>query len=120
MQCQHSVCLLGSFFTIFLRLSITMFTVPHLALGAELSDDYIERSKVMSFNNIFNYGGWVIMHIFVWIIVFPITVAIKLVNLLESRIYHYFFHGHISDSLYPCFSNFYTRQNSLLKNPALT
>ena len=59
------------FSTIFLRLSITMFTVPHLALGAELSDDYIERSKVMSFNNIFNYGGWVIMHIFVWIIVFP-------------------------------------------------
>ena len=48
-----------------------MFTVPHLALGAELSDDYIERSKVMSFNNIFNYGGWVIMHIFVWIIIFP-------------------------------------------------
>ena len=59
------------FSTIFLRLSITVFTVPHLALGAELSDDYIERSKVMSFNNIFNYGGWVIMHIFVWIIVFP-------------------------------------------------
>ena len=34
-------------FTILLRLSITLYTIPHLALGAELSDDYIERSNFL-------------------------------------------------------------------------
>ena len=43
-------------FLIMMRLSITLFAVPHLALGAELSDDYLERSKVMSYNNIFTYA----------------------------------------------------------------
>ena len=59
------------FSTIILRLSITLFTVPHLALGAELSDDYIERSRVMSYNNLFGYMGVIIMHIFVWFLIFP-------------------------------------------------
>jgi len=58
-------------FLIMMRLSITLFAVPHLALGAELSDDYIERTRVMSYNNIFTYAGVVTMHIVVWFIVFP-------------------------------------------------
>ena len=57
-------------FTIFLRVSLTLFTVPHLALGAELSDDYYERSKVMSYNTLFGYVGVVFMHVFVWFIIF--------------------------------------------------
>lgn len=57
-------------FTIFLRVSLTLFTVPHLALGAELSDDYDERSKVMSYNTLFGYVGVVFMHVFVWFIIF--------------------------------------------------
>ena len=59
------------FSTILLRLSITLFAVPHLALGAELSDDYFERSRVMSYNNLFGYMGVIIMHIFVWFLIFP-------------------------------------------------
>ena len=58
-------------FTILLKLSITLFTIPHLALGAELSDDYIERSKVMSFNNVLSYTGVIIMHVYVWFFIFP-------------------------------------------------
>lgn len=58
-------------FTILLRLSITLYTIPHLALGAELSDDYIERSNVMSFNNVFAYTGVIIMHVYVWFLIFP-------------------------------------------------
>ena len=58
-------------FTILLRLSITLYTIPHLALGAELSDDYIERSNVMSFNNVFAYTGVIIMHVYVWFFIFP-------------------------------------------------
>ena len=58
-------------FTILLRLSITLYTIPHLALGAELSDDYIERSNIMSFNNVFAYTGVIIMHVYVWFLIFP-------------------------------------------------
>lgn len=60
-----------TFFTVMMRSCLTLFTVPHLALGAELSDDYHERSKVMSYNNIFTYLGWLVMHIFVWFVIFP-------------------------------------------------
>ena len=58
-------------FTVLLRLSITLYTIPHLALGAELSDDYIERSNIMSFNNVFAYTGVIIMHVYVWFLIFP-------------------------------------------------
>jgi glycoside/pentoside/hexuronide:cation symporter, GPH family len=57
--------------TVVLRISITLFAVPHLALGAELSEDYIERSRVMSYNNLLGYTGVIIMHIFAWFLVFP-------------------------------------------------
>ena len=60
-----------TFFTVIMRGSLTLFVVPHLALGAELSDDYQERSKIMSYNNIFTYVGWLFMHIFVWFVIFP-------------------------------------------------
>ena len=40
-------------FTICMRTFVTFFAVPHLAMGAELSTDYIERTNVMSFNNLF-------------------------------------------------------------------
>ena len=59
-----------TFFTVILRSSLTLFTVPHLALGAELSDDYDERSKVMSYNTLFGYVGVVFMHVFVWFFIF--------------------------------------------------
>lgn len=39
-----------------MRQFMTFFHTPHLALGGELSRDYLERSKVMSWNNI---SGWV-------------------------------------------------------------
>ncbi len=35
-------------FTILMRTFLTLFAVPHLAMGAELSDDYNQRSTVMS------------------------------------------------------------------------
>ena len=59
-----------TFFTVILRSSLTLFAVPHLALGAELSDDYHERSKVMSHNNLFGYLGVIFMHVFVWFFIF--------------------------------------------------
>lgn len=38
------------------RFFLTLYIVPHLALGAELSSDYNERASVFSFNAIFGQG----------------------------------------------------------------
>ena len=57
-------------FTVLMRCMLTLFAVPHLAMGAELSTDYIERSKIMSFNNLFGFYGGFAMHCFVWFFVF--------------------------------------------------
>ncbi len=57
-------------FTICMRTFVTFFAIPHLAMGAELSTDYIERTNVMSFNNLFGYYGALMMHCFVWFFVF--------------------------------------------------
>ena len=58
-------------FTVLMRVSSTLFAVPHLALGAELSEGYIERTRIMSYNTLFTYFGVVIMHAVVWFIIFP-------------------------------------------------
>jgi Na+/melibiose symporter-like transporter len=43
-------------FAVALRTFMTLFHVPHLALGGELSSNYFERSKIMAYNNFF---GWI-------------------------------------------------------------
>lgn len=42
--------------SILLRTFMTVFHVPHLAMGGELSKEYTERTKIMSYNNFF---GWI-------------------------------------------------------------
>jgi len=44
-------------FTIAFRTSMTLFHVPHLAMGAELSTDYQERTSVMTVNMLFGVLG---------------------------------------------------------------
>ena len=58
-------------FTVLMRICSTLFAVPHLAMGAELTDDYIERTRIMSYNNIFTYVGVIVMHVVVWFAIFP-------------------------------------------------
>jgi Na+/melibiose symporter-like transporter len=43
--------------TILLRTAQTLYLVPHLALGAEMTTDYGERSVLMSYNTIFGLIG---------------------------------------------------------------
>ncbi|MGE0621423.1 MAG: MFS transporter [Pseudomonadales bacterium] len=43
--------------SISLRTFMTLYHVPHLALGGELSKAYTERSKIMSYNNFFGWLG---------------------------------------------------------------
>jgi glycoside/pentoside/hexuronide:cation symporter, GPH family len=57
--------------TVVMRVFSTFFAVPHLAMGAELTDDYIERTTIMSYNNIFTYLGVIVMHVVVWFFIFP-------------------------------------------------
>lgn len=44
-------------FNILLQQALTAFHTPHLALGGELSTDYIERTTVMSYNTFFLWAG---------------------------------------------------------------
>jgi GPH family glycoside/pentoside/hexuronide:cation symporter len=44
--------------TIIMRSSMTLYHVPHLAMGAELSSDFTERTRVMSMNTLLGtFGG---------------------------------------------------------------
>ncbi len=42
---------------IFFQQALTIFHTPHLAFGGELSESYIERSQVMSWNTFFFWAG---------------------------------------------------------------
>lgn len=53
-------------FAILMRTSLTFYHVPHLALGAELSSDYIERTRVMSHNAIFGLVGGALTFFLGW------------------------------------------------------
>ena len=44
-------------FVSLLRQVMTFFHTPHLALGAELSPNYLELSKVMAYNSFFTWAG---------------------------------------------------------------
>ena len=44
-------------FSVLLHLFMTLFFVPHLAFGGEMSKDYHERSTIMSYNNFGSYSG---------------------------------------------------------------
>ncbi len=43
--------------SISLRTFMTIYHVPHLAMGAELAKDYTERTKILSYNNFFTWLG---------------------------------------------------------------
>ena len=43
--------------TVVMRATMTLYHVPHLALGAELSADFTERTRVMAINTLFSSVG---------------------------------------------------------------
>jgi Na+/melibiose symporter-like transporter len=52
-----SLFLWFTFFTVLFRQCWTLYQVPHLALGAELTSDFRERSIVMAYNSLFGMIG---------------------------------------------------------------
>ena len=56
------------FFNVVLLQAMTLFHTPHLALGGEMSDDYLERTSIMNYNTFFLWmgdtAGWLLS--FAW------------------------------------------------------
>lgn len=53
-------------FTILVRLAVSAFAVPHLALGAELSSDYRERTSIVGYRNFQAYVGAILVVVSGW------------------------------------------------------
>ena len=60
-------------FLVLMRLSYTLFAVPHNALGAELTDDYHERTSVFGYRVVAWSAASVILGLVVWRVLFPST-----------------------------------------------
>jgi Na+/melibiose symporter-like transporter len=58
-----------TFFTLLFRQAVSLYHVPHLALGAELSSDYHERSKVTAWNALFGMVGGVAAFMLGWTLI---------------------------------------------------
>jgi GPH family glycoside/pentoside/hexuronide:cation symporter len=56
--------------SIVVRMCLTLFTVPHLALGAELSTDYDGRTSVAGFRTMFSFIGGLLSPILAYAFVF--------------------------------------------------
>jgi GPH family glycoside/pentoside/hexuronide:cation symporter len=58
-------------FAITVRTFLTLFTVPHMALGAELTEDYSERTSISVFRNSLGYVGGLSIQVIAWFLVIP-------------------------------------------------
>jgi len=44
------------------RGAMTLYHVPHIALGAELSEDYEERTQIVSYRHFLSFAGWLLAY----------------------------------------------------------
>lgn len=54
-----------------MKLFLTCYILPHLALGAELSDSYIERTRVFRYNTFFSFAGGAVISLCFYNLVIP-------------------------------------------------
>ncbi|MBX3026811.1 MFS transporter [bacterium] len=52
--------------TMAVRGAMTLYGVPHMALGAELSTDYAERTAIVAYRNVFGFLGGVLVVVVGW------------------------------------------------------
>ncbi|MDE0694178.1 MAG: MFS transporter [Gammaproteobacteria bacterium] len=69
---------IGSFawltvFAILVRTALTFFVIPHLALGAEMTPDYLQRSTLYSFGALIGGVGGALIGFAVYWVLFPTT-----------------------------------------------
>jgi glycoside/pentoside/hexuronide:cation symporter, GPH family len=67
---------------IVIRTFLTLFTVPHMALGAELSEDYTERTSIAVYRNILGYLSGLSIQVVAWFLLIPIAVSAG--NMIEG------------------------------------
>lgn len=60
-------------FSVLVRTAMTFYHIPHLALGAELTDDYNQRSTMYAFNTFFAALGGALFIPFSYRLFFPTT-----------------------------------------------
>lgn len=58
-------------FMVLMRTAKTFYTVPHAALGAELTEDYHERTSIFGYNAVVGMVGGVVFGVFVLVVLFP-------------------------------------------------
>jgi GPH family glycoside/pentoside/hexuronide:cation symporter len=61
------------FFTISARLAFTFFIVPWSAIAAEFSNDYVERTSIITYRYMVGWVGGVAFSLFAWSYLFPNT-----------------------------------------------
>ena len=74
-------------FLVLMRLAITFYNIPHDALGAELTDDYTERSSVFGYNAVASSLTAILMSLVVFFVIFPTTPEYENGLLNASRYY---------------------------------
>ena len=72
-------------FMILVRVAKTFYTVPHAALGAELTEDYHERTSIFGYNAVTGMAGGVGFGVLLLLVVFPSTEGYSNGLLNESR-----------------------------------
>ncbi|XOV85466.1 MAG: MFS transporter [bacterium] len=60
-------------FLVLLRLSQTFYLIPHDALGAELTDDYEERSSIFGYNSVVQMLLSMFTSMVLYVVIFPST-----------------------------------------------
>ena len=63
------------FFTVFVRTAFTFFMIPWNAIAAEFSNDYVERTLIITYRYMVGWTGGVLFSIFTWNYLFPNTDA---------------------------------------------
>ena len=72
-------------FMVLMRTAKTFYSVPHAALGAELTEDYHERTSIFGYNSLVGLIGGVGFGLFILLVVFPSTPEYGNGLLNESR-----------------------------------
>lgn len=80
-------------FGVLVRFSMTVFFVPHMALGAELSTNYEERTTIVAYRTVFGLIGVVVLVAFSWALFF-----------MPSETYP---NGQLNPTAYPGFGIFF-------------
>jgi Na+/melibiose symporter-like transporter len=83
---EFSLFLWLTVFSVATRAMMTLYYVPHVSLGAELTDDFNERTEVVAFRYFFSYVGWH-PHLRHWVLVLLPGYAIRCRSLWPLR-YH--------------------------------